>query len=171
MATTSIALLNLQLYCERTTYILSNVGTRKKNKKTVSGSTAFNSISFPKQIIHTYTNTLQQYCELSCHLFYSLCCRLSVHFTVDDISGFGDSSRELFIKSSCYSTIPITVSGPGPTVSWTFTSEPKSISFSVVYRESAETPLEQAKVYTLDNTSSQCLKGKIYHQIYVGVRC
>ncbi|KAM6990093.1 FYVE and coiled-coil domain-containing protein 1 isoform 2-T3 [Tautogolabrus adspersus] len=71
---------------------------------------------------------------------------LSVHFTVDEISGFGDSSRELFIKSSCYSTIPITMSGPGPTVSWTFTSEPKRISFSVVYRESAETPLEQAKV-------------------------
>nr|XP_020490896.1 FYVE and coiled-coil domain-containing protein 1-like isoform X1 [Labrus bergylta]XP_020490897.1 FYVE and coiled-coil domain-containing protein 1-like isoform X1 [Labrus bergylta] len=71
---------------------------------------------------------------------------LSVHFTVDEISGFGDSSRELFIKSSCYSTIPITMSSPGPTVSWTFTSEPKRISFSVVYRESAETPLEQAKV-------------------------
>ena len=35
---------------------------------------------------------------------------------------------------------------PGPTVTWTFTSEPKSISFSVVYRESTDTPLEQAKV-------------------------
>lgn len=73
-------------------------------------------------------------------------CRLSVHFTVDDISGFGDSPRELFIKSSCYSSLPITVSSPGPTVTWTFTSEPKSISFSVIYRESADTPLEQAKV-------------------------
>ncbi|KAK5860162.1 hypothetical protein PBY51_021659 [Eleginops maclovinus] len=71
---------------------------------------------------------------------------LSIPFTVDDISGFGESSRELFIKSSCYSTIPITMSGPGPTVCWTFTSEPKSISFSVVYRESTETTLEQAKV-------------------------
>lgn len=74
------------------------------------------------------------------------CSRLSVSFTVSDISGFGDSSRELFIKSSCYSTIPITMSSPGPTVSWTFTSEPKSISFSVVYRERTDTPLEQAKV-------------------------
>lgn len=73
-------------------------------------------------------------------------CRLSVRFTVDDISGFGDSSRELFIKSSCYSSLPITVSAPGPTVTWTFTSEPKSISFSVIYKESADTPLEQAKV-------------------------
>lgn len=78
--------------------------------------------------------------------FLVSCFRLSVHFTVDDISGFGDSSRELFIKSSCYSTIPITMSSPGPTVTWTFTSEPKSISFSVVYRESTDTPLEQAKV-------------------------
>ncbi|XP_070701222.1 FYVE and coiled-coil domain-containing protein 1 [Pempheris klunzingeri] len=89
---------------------------------------------------------------------------LSVHFTVDDISGFGDSSRELFIKSSCYSTIPITMSGPGPTVSWTFTSEPKSISFSVVYRESAETPLEQAKVLiplTRCNSHKETIQGEL----------
>ncbi|KAM8849149.1 FYVE and coiled-coil domain-containing protein 1-like [Spinachia spinachia] len=71
---------------------------------------------------------------------------LSVPFAVEDISGFGHSSRELFIRSSGYSSIPISVSSPGPTVSWTFTSEPKRISFSVVYRESAQTPLEQAKV-------------------------
>ncbi|KAM9789099.1 FYVE and coiled-coil domain-containing protein 1 [Neosynchiropus ocellatus] len=71
---------------------------------------------------------------------------LSAPFTVDGISKFGDGSRELFIKSSCYSSIPITVSHPGPTVGWTFTSEPKSISFSVIYRESSATPLEQAKV-------------------------
>ncbi|MEQ2290809.1 hypothetical protein AMECASPLE_006733 [Ameca splendens] len=70
---------------------------------------------------------------------------LSVRLTVDDICKFGESSRELFIKSSCYSIIPITMTSPGPTVSWTFTSEPKSISFSVVYRDSTETPLEQAK--------------------------
>lgn len=90
-------------------------------------------------------------------LFDSLCCRLSTGFTVDDISGFGDSSRELFIKSSCYSTIPIVMSEPGPTVTWTFTSEPKSISFSVVYRESTETPLEQAKVKHLCmNKESMC---------------
>lgn len=80
-------------------------------------------------------------------LVSSLCGRFAVRFTVDDISRFGDSSRELFIKSSCYSTVPITMSVPGPTVSWVFTSEPKSISFSVVYRESTDTPLEQAKVW------------------------
>uniref|UniRef100_A0A8P4GA69 FYVE and coiled-coil domain containing 1b n=1 Tax=Dicentrarchus labrax TaxID=13489 RepID=A0A8P4GA69_DICLA len=89
---------------------------------------------------------------------------LSVHFTVDDISGFGDSSRELFIKSSCYSTIPITMSSPGPTVTWTFTSEPKSISFSVVYRESTETPLEQAKVLiplTRCNSHKETIQGEL----------
>lgn len=89
---------------------------------------------------------------------------LSAHFTVDDISGFGDSSRELFIKSSCYSTIPITMSSPGPTVSWTFTSEPKSISFSVVYRESAEIPLEQAKVLiplTRCNSHKETIQGEL----------
>lgn len=77
---------------------------------------------------------------------YSHGCRLDVHFTFDDISGFEDSCRELFIKSSCYSTVSIIMNAPGPTVTWTFTSEPKSISFSVVYRESTATPLEQAKV-------------------------
>ncbi|KAE8290761.1 FYVE and coiled-coil domain-containing protein 1 [Larimichthys crocea] len=89
---------------------------------------------------------------------------LSVGFTVDDISGFGDSSRELFIKSSCYSTIPIITSSPGPTVSWTFTSEPKSISFSVVYRESTETPLEQAKVLiplTRCNSHKETIQGEL----------
>ncbi|XP_073347704.1 FYVE and coiled-coil domain-containing protein 1 [Pagrus major] len=89
---------------------------------------------------------------------------LSAGFTVDDISGFGDSSRELFIKSSCYSTIPITMSEPGPTVTWTFTSEPKSISFSVVYRESTETPLEQAKVLiplTRCNSHKETIQGEL----------
>uniref|UniRef100_I3JS10 FYVE and coiled-coil domain autophagy adaptor 1 n=1 Tax=Oreochromis niloticus TaxID=8128 RepID=I3JS10_ORENI len=88
----------------------------------------------------------------------------SVHFTVDDIAAFGDSPRELFIKSSCYSTIPITTSNPGPTVSWTFTSEPKSISFSVVYRESTEIPLEQAKVLiplTRCNSHKETIQGEL----------
>ncbi|XP_017266609.1 FYVE and coiled-coil domain-containing protein 1 [Kryptolebias marmoratus] len=89
---------------------------------------------------------------------------LSVPFMVDDISGFGDSSRELFIKSSCYSIVPITINSPGPTVSWTFTSEPKRISFSVVYRENAETPLEQAKVLiplTRCNSHKETIQGEL----------
>ncbi|XP_013873830.1 FYVE and coiled-coil domain-containing protein 1 [Austrofundulus limnaeus] len=89
---------------------------------------------------------------------------LSAPFTVDDISAFGDSSRELFIKSSCYSILPITMSSPGPTVSWTFTSEPKSISFSVVYRENAETPLEEAKVLiplTRCNSHKETIQGEL----------
>uniref|UniRef100_A0A1A7XZW9 FYVE and coiled-coil domain containing 1 n=3 Tax=Iconisemion striatum TaxID=60296 RepID=A0A1A7XZW9_9TELE len=89
---------------------------------------------------------------------------LSVRFTVDDISEFGDGSRELFIKSSCYSIIPITMSAPGPTVSWTFTSEPKRISFSVVYRENAEAPLEQAKVLiplTHCNSHKETIQGEL----------
>lgn len=42
--------------------------------------------------------------------------------------------------------ITIEVSDTGPAISWMFSSEPKSISFSVVYRESADTPVEQSKV-------------------------
>ncbi|KAL0201718.1 hypothetical protein M9458_004905, partial [Cirrhinus mrigala] len=64
---------------------------------------------------------------------------------LEDVTQFGDKSRELFIKSSCYSVILISAAHPGPTLSWVFSSEPKSIAFSVVYKESADTPLEQAK--------------------------
>lgn len=65
---------------------------------------------------------------------------------IDEISQFGDGSRELFVKSSCYSAIPITTGDGGPIISWVFSSEPKSISFTVVYREAFDTPVEQAKV-------------------------
>lgn len=66
--------------------------------------------------------------------------------SVEDISQFGDGSRELFIKSSCYSTINITVADCETTIGWMFSSEPKSISLGVVYRESSDSEVEQAKV-------------------------
>ncbi|KAM9358165.1 FYVE and coiled-coil domain-containing protein 1 [Symphorus nematophorus] len=71
---------------------------------------------------------------------------MAVPLSIDDISQFGDGSKELFIKSSCYSVITVAVGDCGPTISWMFSSEPKSISFSVVYRESADTQVEQSKV-------------------------
>uniref|UniRef100_A0A3Q2Y155 FYVE and coiled-coil domain-containing protein 1-like n=1 Tax=Hippocampus comes TaxID=109280 RepID=A0A3Q2Y155_HIPCM len=89
---------------------------------------------------------------------------LASGFAVDDISNFGDISRELFIKSSCYSTVPISAGWPGATVSWTFTSEPKGISFSVVFRESAQTTLEQAKVLiplTRCNSHKETIRGEM----------
>lgn len=79
---------------------------------------------------------------LHCVLFH----RLSVPFSVEDVVQFGDKSRELFIRSSCYSVLLITAAHPGLTISWVFSSEPKSIAFSVVYRENLDTPPEQAKV-------------------------
>uniref|UniRef100_A0A667YNK4 FYVE and coiled-coil domain autophagy adaptor 1 n=1 Tax=Myripristis murdjan TaxID=586833 RepID=A0A667YNK4_9TELE len=119
----------------------------------VSGVYDSDSLSFATALSHTHT--LPE--RLSSQ-------QLSVRFTVDDISGFGDSSRELFIKSSCYSTIPITIGSPGPTVTWVFTSEPKSISFSVVYRENTDTPLEQAKVLiplTRCNSHKETIQGEL----------
>ncbi|KAM3876458.1 FYVE and coiled-coil domain-containing protein 1 [Diretmus argenteus] len=71
---------------------------------------------------------------------------MAVPLGIDDISQFGDGSRELFIKSSCYSLITIAVGDCGPTISWMFSSEPKSISFSVVYRETPDSPVGQSKV-------------------------
>uniref|UniRef100_A0A8C9QU61 FYVE and coiled-coil domain-containing protein 1 n=1 Tax=Scleropages formosus TaxID=113540 RepID=A0A8C9QU61_SCLFO len=71
---------------------------------------------------------------------------LAVPLGIEEVVQFGDSSRELSIRSSCYSTVPITVPEAGPTISWVFSSEPKSVSFSVVYSEAADAPVEQSKV-------------------------
>uniref|UniRef100_A0A673L856 FYVE and coiled-coil domain-containing protein 1-like n=1 Tax=Sinocyclocheilus rhinocerous TaxID=307959 RepID=A0A673L856_9TELE len=89
---------------------------------------------------------------------------LSVPFSVEDMIQFGDKSRELFIRSSCYSVILITAAHPGPTISWVFSSEPKSIAFSVVYRENPDTPLEQTKVLiplTRCNSHKETIQGQL----------
>ncbi|KAG7283644.1 hypothetical protein CRUP_020417 [Coryphaenoides rupestris] len=89
---------------------------------------------------------------------------LAVPLSIEDISGFGDGSRELFIKSSCYSLISIAVGDRGPTIGWVFSSEPKSISFSVVYREGPDTPVEQAKVLiplTRCNSHKETIQGQL----------
>uniref|UniRef100_A0A8C1HWD8 FYVE and coiled-coil domain containing 1b n=1 Tax=Cyprinus carpio carpio TaxID=630221 RepID=A0A8C1HWD8_CYPCA len=95
-----------------------------------------------------------------CVLFH----RLSVPFSVEDVVQFGDKSRELFIRSSCYSVILITATHPGLTISWVFSSEPKSIAFSVVYRENLDTPPEQAKVLiplTRCNSHKETIQGQL----------
>uniref|UniRef100_A0A9J8D7T7 FYVE and coiled-coil domain containing 1b n=2 Tax=Cyprinus carpio TaxID=7962 RepID=A0A9J8D7T7_CYPCA len=95
-----------------------------------------------------------------CVLFH----RLSVPFSVEDVVQFGDKSRELFIRSSCYSVLLITAAHPGLTISWVFSSEPKSIAFSVVYRENLDTPLEQAKVLiplTRCNSHKETIQGQL----------
>ncbi|NXQ98433.1 FYCO1 protein, partial [Sagittarius serpentarius] len=84
--------------------------------------------------------------------------------TVEEILNFGESNRELFIKSSTYSIIPITVTEMGLTISWIFSSDPKSISFSVVYQESEDTPLDQCKVLipmTRCNSHKETIKGQV----------
>lgn len=67
-------------------------------------------------------------------------------FTVEEIASFGEGKRELFVRSSTYSLIPITVAEAGLTISWVFSSDPKSISFSVVFQEAEDAPLDQCKV-------------------------
>uniref|UniRef100_A0A8C2FRU2 FYVE and coiled-coil domain-containing protein 1 n=1 Tax=Cyprinus carpio TaxID=7962 RepID=A0A8C2FRU2_CYPCA len=88
----------------------------------------------------------------------------SVPLDIDEILHFGDGSRELFVKSSCYSAIPITVGDRGPIINWVFSSEPKSISFTVVYRETLDTPVEQAKVLiplTRCNSHKETIQGQL----------
>lgn len=74
--------------------------------------------------------------------------RIKLPLTVEEIANFGESNRELFVRSSTYSLIPITVAEAGLTISWVFSSDPKSISFSVVFQEAEDTPLDQCKVRT-----------------------
>ncbi|GAB1294871.1 FYVE and coiled-coil domain-containing protein 1 [Apodemus speciosus] len=55
--------------------------------------------------------------------------QIKLPLTVEEITSFGEGNRELFVRSSTYSLIPITVVEPGLTISWVFSSDPKSISF------------------------------------------
>ncbi|KFV09492.1 FYVE and coiled-coil domain-containing protein 1 [Tauraco erythrolophus] len=89
---------------------------------------------------------------------------IKLPLTVEEILNFGESNRELFIKSSTYSIIPITVTETGLTISWIFSSDPKSISFSVVYQESEDTPLDQCKVLipmTRCNSHKETIRGQV----------
>lgn len=89
---------------------------------------------------------------------------MDVPLSLDDISQFVDGSKELFIRSSCYSTITVDVGDSGPSISWMFSSEPKSISFSVVYRESTDAPVEQSKVLiplTRCNSHKEKIQGQL----------
>ncbi|XP_043575372.1 FYVE and coiled-coil domain-containing protein 1 isoform X1 [Chiloscyllium plagiosum] len=89
---------------------------------------------------------------------------LKIPLKLDEIKEFGDHSRELFVKASCYSLIPIGVEECGLTISWIFSSDPKSISFSVVYQESEQTPYEQCKVLiplTRCNSHKETIQGQL----------
>ncbi|XP_035283860.1 FYVE and coiled-coil domain-containing protein 1-like isoform X3 [Anguilla anguilla] len=89
---------------------------------------------------------------------------LSSSLSLEEVMQFGDSSRELFIKSSGYSLVSVEVAEAGPTIGWLFSSEPKSVSFGVVYREGPHTPLEEAKVLvplTRCNSHKETISGHL----------
>ncbi|CAM5092580.1 unnamed protein product [Eretmochelys imbricata] len=89
---------------------------------------------------------------------------IKLPLTVEEILNFGEDNRELFVKSSTYSTIPITVTETGLTISWVFSSDPKSIAFSVVYQESEEATLDQCKVLipmTRCNSHKETIRGQV----------
>lgn len=80
--------------------------------------------------------------------------RLSMPLSLGEVAQFGDAPRELFVKSGGYSLISVEVGEAGATVGWNFSSEPKSISFGLVYREGPLSPPEESKVPTTLLTSS-----------------
>ncbi|XP_028335303.2 FYVE and coiled-coil domain-containing protein 1 [Physeter macrocephalus] len=89
---------------------------------------------------------------------------IKLPLTVEEITNFGEGNRELFVRSSTYSLIPITVAEAGLTIGWVFSSDPKSISFSVVYREAEDTPLDQCKVLiptTRCNSHKENIQGQL----------
>lgn len=85
---------------------------------------------------------------------------------MDEIASFGESKRELFVRSSTYSLIPITVAEAGLTISWVFSSDPKSISFSVVFREAEDTPLDQCKVRPAPRPRPACSYSRVLGQTF-----
>ncbi|XP_006170189.1 FYVE and coiled-coil domain-containing protein 1 [Tupaia chinensis] len=89
---------------------------------------------------------------------------IKLPLTVDEVAGFGEGNRELFVRSSTYSLIAVTVAEAGLTIGWVFSSDPKSISFSVVFREAEDTPLEQCKVLipmTRCNSHRESIRGQL----------
>ncbi|XP_012663512.1 FYVE and coiled-coil domain-containing protein 1 [Otolemur garnettii] len=89
---------------------------------------------------------------------------IKLPLTVEEIANFGEGNRELFVRSSTYSLIPITVAEAGLTISWVFSSDPKSISFSVVFKEAEDTPLDQCKVLiptTRCNSHKENIQGQL----------
>ncbi|XP_042638353.1 FYVE and coiled-coil domain-containing protein 1 [Orycteropus afer afer] len=89
---------------------------------------------------------------------------IKLPLTVEEIVNFGEGSRELFVRSNTYSLIPITVAEAGLTISWVFSSDPKSISFSVVFQEAEDTPLDQCKVLipmTRCNSHKENIQGQL----------
>ncbi|KAM8979962.1 FYVE and coiled-coil domain-containing protein 1 isoform 1-T3 [Sarcophilus harrisii] len=89
---------------------------------------------------------------------------IKLPLTVDEILNFGEGNRELFVRSNTYSIIPITVTETGLTISWVFSSDPKSISFSVVFQESEHAALDQCKVLipmTRCNSHRENIKGQL----------
>ncbi|XP_005348227.1 FYVE and coiled-coil domain-containing protein 1 [Microtus ochrogaster] len=89
---------------------------------------------------------------------------IKLPLTVEEIISFGEGNRELFVRSSTYSLIPITVAEPGLTICWVFSSDPKSISFSVVFQETEDTPLDQCKVLiptTRCNSHKESIRGQL----------
>ncbi|XP_030059135.1 FYVE and coiled-coil domain-containing protein 1 [Microcaecilia unicolor] len=89
---------------------------------------------------------------------------LRLPLTLEEILNFGDSNRELFIRSGSYSTICLTVAEVGITISWMFSSDTKSISFGVVYQESEDALLDQCKVLipmTRCNSHKENIRGQL----------
>lgn len=89
---------------------------------------------------------------------------IKLPLTVEEITNFGEGNRELFVRSSTYSLIAISVAEVGLTISWVFSSDPKSISFSVVFQEAEDTPLEQWKVLiptTRCNSHKESIQGQL----------
>ncbi|XP_069469467.1 FYVE and coiled-coil domain-containing protein 1 isoform X2 [Ambystoma mexicanum] len=102
--------------------------------------------------------------DIELHLLKTGDMMVRLPLTLEEISSFGESSRELFIKSSTYSIIPINVTEIGLTISWVFSTDTKSIAFSVVYQEEAESQLDQYKVLipmTRCNAHMETIRGQL----------
>lgn len=87
-----------------------------------------------------------------------------VSLSLADICTFGDASRELVVSASGYSLIAISVADSGASLGWLFSSQPKSVAFSVLYRDQGHLPVEHSKVLiplTRCNSHNETIKGQL----------
>ncbi|XP_078454433.1 FYVE and coiled-coil domain-containing protein 1 isoform X2 [Lampetra planeri] len=87
-----------------------------------------------------------------------------VPLSPEDVRCFGEFRRELHVKAGAYAVITMNVTESGLSLAWEFSSESRNVSFSVVWRDGPEQPVESSVVLiplTRCNSHLQLVQGQL----------
>nr|XP_032807048.1 FYVE and coiled-coil domain-containing protein 1 isoform X2 [Petromyzon marinus] len=88
----------------------------------------------------------------------------NVPLSPEDVRCFGECRRELHVKAGAYAVITMNVTESGLSLAWEFSSENRNVSFSVVWRDRPEQPVESSVVLiplTRCNSHLQLVQGQL----------